>query len=536
VSPAGLAGKALLEVSIPVVVGTVIGTVFALAMVVLFGPAPALDSGAYRGAAWGALAAAVIGFVTVATVVGARSRAAEVRRSRRSHLGAIPWELALIALTVVAYRRLEEWGVPVGSGPRASEADPWGLMFPVLFLITVVAVVSRVLAIAAKPLRVASRSWPVSAYVGAHRISRYRVAVLGLLAASAIATGVIGYSTTFDESLETTLRAKTLTYVGSDTAVRLLYGQPVPTIELPSTEVELHRDVWIELGGEEVDARLLAIDPATFESAAFWDDSFSSTSLDEIVRLLSEPRADGRIPAVVADAAVTGPTRAAIIEQTNREFTLEPIAQVTAFPGMSRVEPVIFVDAAALEVLDVRVDQLELWVRGDTEVALAELDAEGARYAITRGVDEIADRAAFLTVSWTFGFMEAIGWAAGVLVIAGVGVYLDARRRARVLGYSFARRMGLARAQHRRALFVEISASVIVGCWLGLVASLVGAWFALQLVDPVPSFAPPTLWRVAVPTIAGLAIAAVLLTVVAAFVAQRRTDRDNPVEVLRGGV
>ncbi len=297
--------------------------------------------------------------------------------------------------------------------------------------------------------------------------------------------------------------------------------------------------MWIDLGGqgEEVgDARLLAIDPATFESAAFWDPSYSSTSLDEIVRLLSEPRRDGRIPAVVAEGAVTGPTQAAIIEQTTREFTLQPVAQVTAFPGMSRVEPVIFVDAAALEVLGVRPDQLELWVRGDTEVALAQLDADGVRYAVTRDVDEIADRAAFLTVSWTFGFMEAIGWAAGVLVIAGVAVYLDARRRARVLGYSFARRMGLTRAQHRRALFLEISASVVVGCWLGLVASLAGAWLALQLVDPVPSYAPPTLWRVAVPTIAGLAVAAVIVAAIAAFVAQRRTDRDNPVEVLRGGL
>ena len=53
-------------------------------------------------------------------------------------------------LTVVAYRRLEKWGVPVGSGARVTEVDAWGLMFPVLFLITVVAVVSRVLAIAAR--------------------------------------------------------------------------------------------------------------------------------------------------------------------------------------------------------------------------------------------------------------------------------------------------------------------------------------------------------------------------------------------------
>ena len=281
---------------------------------------------------------------------------------------------------------------------------------------------------------------------------------------------------------------------------------------------------------------MLAIDPETFASAAFWDPTYSSDSLETIVERLAETRDDGSIPAVIVDAVAEGPTEAAIIEQKEFPVTLEPIAQVTAFPGMNRVEPTVIVDSAALDAIGVRPDQFELWVRGDNDDALAALDATGVRYAITRGADEIADRAAFLTVSWTFGFMQAMGWAAGVLVVAGVAVYLDARRRARVLGYSFVRRMGLTRTQHRRALFIEIAASVVVGCWLGLATSLVGASLALDLVDPVPSYAPPTLWRVVVPTVVGLAIAAVVLTAVAAVLAQRRTDRDNPLEVLRGGL
>ena len=430
VSPAGLAGKAMLEVSIPIVAGAVIGTAFAAAMVVLFGPAPALDSQAYVGALTAGSVAVVVGFVTFALVVGLRVRASEVRRSRRSHLGAIPWELGLVALTVVAYRRLEKWGVPVGSGARVTEVDVWGLMFPVLFLITTVAIVSRVLAIAARPLRSVSSRWPITGYVGAHRISRYKLAVLGLLAASAVATGVIGYSTTFDESLEATLRAKTLTFIGSDTAVRVLYGETIPEIDMPATVVGLQRDAWIDVGGQ-TNVRILAIDPATFASAAFWDPTYSDDSLETIVGRLAEPRRDGRIPAVIVDAPADGPVPAAIVEQREVPVTFEPVAQVTAFPGMNRVEPTVIVDAAALDALGVRIDQLELWVRGDTDEALAALDATGVRYAITRDANEIADRASFLTVSWTFGFMQAMGWAAGVLVIAGVAVYLDARRRAR---------------------------------------------------------------------------------------------------------
>jgi putative ABC transport system permease protein len=421
----------------------------------------------------------------------------------------------------------------------------------VLFLVTAVAIVSRVLALAARPLRAASRAWPIAGYVGAHRISRYKVAVLGLLAASAISTGVVGYSTTFDQSLEATLTAKTLTFIGSDTAARLLRGEQTPPIPLPVTPlhvttVGLHRDVWLDLdrdGGQD-NVRLLEIDPATFASAAFWDPTYSATSLGDIVSRLAEPSDDGRIPAVIVDSPVDvsieqlrgAGVPGAVVEQADHPFTLEPIADVSAFPGMNRVEPTVIVAAGSLDGIGVRSDAQELWIRGDPDVAVAALEDSGVRFALIRDPDAIADRATFLTASWTFGFMEAMGWAAVVLVIAGIAVYLDARRRARVLGYSFVRRMGLTRAQHRRALFIEIAASVVVGCWVGLVTSLVGAWLALQLVDPVPSYAPPTLWRVAWPTIAGLAIAAVLTAASAAVVAQRRTDRDNPLEVLRGGL
>jgi hypothetical protein len=60
-------------------------------------------------------------------------------------------------------------------------------------------------------------------------------------------------------------------------------------------------------------------------------------------------------------------------------------------------------------------------------------------------------------------------------------------------------------------------------------------WLAHGRIDPVPGFRPEPLLRVAGPLIVVLAVGALVVTVVAAVLAQRRVDRDDPVEVLRAG-
>ena len=60
----------------------------------------------------------------------------------------------------------------------------------------------------------------------------------------------------------------------------------------------------------------------------------------------------------------------------------------------------------------------------------------GRGFPEVRTLSGIADRAAFLTVSWTFGFLQSLGLSAGLLVVGGLAVYLDARRRQRLLGYT----------------------------------------------------------------------------------------------------
>jgi putative ABC transport system permease protein len=211
------------------------------------------------------------------------------------------------------------------------------------------------------------------------------------------------------------------------------------------------------------------------------------------------------------------------------------VGDVAAMPGMRRQEPTVYVSSAVVDRLPGEGFSTEVWMPGDRDELLAALDRSGTRYQEVRTLAGIADRASFHTVSWTFGFLTSIGVAASLLVLGGLAVHLDAQRRQRVLGYAFMRRMGLRRAQHRRAVLVELAASVVVGALLGLVMAGVAAGLAHERIDPVGRYAPEPLLRHATPTIIAVAIATALLAAVAATVGQRRMDRDDPLEVLRAG-
>lgn len=537
VSPAGLGAKAVLEVSTALVTGALVGIGVAYASVVAVGPSSAIGSDVLGEMVGGAFLAVVVAACIVAAVVARRVRAGAARR-RRLRFGAVPWEVLLLAwATTVSYDRLGDWGVPVGQGADVSRVDVWGLLFPILFLVTAVAAVNRVLSSTLRPLRSVSRAWPMALYLAVRRIARFRVAVLGLVAASAVAAGVFGYAATMNRSLEATLRAKATTFVGSDVAVQLPEGARLPGALVPrSTMVSVHWQAWVDDGGRE-GVTVVAIDPATFERAAFWDQTYADTSLSGVLDRLHAPAEEGHVPAVLQGLDIEGPRDAAIEDAGHtRSFVIEPVPGVETFPGVKRGRPTMFVDASALADLDLTGGRREAWIRGDRSDALAALQRAAVPFEEIRSVGEIADSSSFLVISWTFGYMQSLGIAAGMLVFGGVAVYLDARRRDRVLGHLFLRRMGMTRRQHRRALLLELTASVLVGCWTGLGIAVAGAWLAHRRIDPVPNFPPEPLLRPAVSVIVVVGAIALLTVAIGSVVAQRRMDDDDPLEVLRVGV
>lgn len=511
ISPAAIGLKAVLELSLALLAGAGAGLALSYGLVAWLGPSPVIETPAVWRAAAAALVAALVAGATVAAVVTLRLRGDRTHPRRRIPWTAVPWELGLAWATVVSHRRLGDWGIPVGRGAEVSRVDVWGLLFPVLFLITAVAVCSRLFALVLGPLRSVSRRWATVPYLAIRRLARHRAAALGLVAAAAMAAGVLGYAATMNRSLAATLDSKAKTFVGSDVAVRIPSDSTLPDdLEPASTEVQAHNRAWLQIDGEPETVAVRAIDPATFARAAYWDDSFSSSSLDDIVERLSASSDDGTVPAVVVGVPLDGPTQLGILRQTTTRLTITPVEQAGAFPGMSRPRPTVFVASSLLDDAGVPTGDAELWIRGEPDDIRAGLLDAAIAYEEVRAVEEVADGSAFVTVSWTFGFLQSLGISAGVLVVGGVAVHLDSRRRSRVLGYTFLRRMGLV---------VALAASSI----------------AHAQIDPVPGFRPEPLHRPATLVMVALAVGALVVAWVAAGIAQRRTDRDDPVEVFRAG-
>ncbi len=539
VSPAGLGLKAVLELALPLVVGTAAGVALGHAAVTWVGPSPTIERSAVVDAVWAGAGALVVAAAVIGGVVAARVRAQHGLRRRRRWVAAVPWELLLGLVALLSFLRLDRWGAPASQGAEVSRVDPIGLLFPVLFLAAAVAVVMRLLMLCLRPVLAASRQWPTPLYLGIRRVARYRGAVVGLVAASAVAAGVLGYAATLRRSMDATLEAKSKTFIGSDVAVRVTTDEEVPEALVGrATELDAYRQAWID-DGEREDVDVYGIDPATFADAAFWDATMADSSLQDILDRLSAPPREGLVPAVIVGPTIGADPPAAletgIVTTGTTRLMLAPVPGVHAFPGMKRGSPTVFVATSALVDVDPPTRVGEMWVEGDRDEILATLDASGTDFYEPLTLGTVVDQVSFLTVSWTFGFMQSLGLAAGVLVLGGVAVHLDARRRGRVLGYAFARRMGLTRSQHRRALVVELVASVVVGCWLGIGLALVGAALAYQRLDPVPGFRPDPLFRPAVAIVAAVGVVAVVVAAVAAVLAQRRTDRDDPLEVLRAG-
>jgi putative ABC transport system permease protein len=534
-TPAAIALKAVLELAGALLIGSAVGVALAYALVVGVGPSPTLEPAAVGRAAWLGGGALLLSALVLAVVVVSRVRTSGIGHRPHAWLRLVPWELALGLATVVSYRRLDEWGVPVSSGARVSRIDVVGLMFPVLFLATMVAVAARLLVLALGPIRSISRGWPSSMFLAVRRVARYRAAVIGMVAASALATGVFAYAATIQRSMEATLEAKALVFLGSDVVVRIPDDEPIPeALAGRSTSVDLYSQGWVQ-GSRRNQVNVFAVDPATFADVSFWDDSLDSASLEELVDRLAAAPEDGRVPALVVGLNLPSVAEAGITTSGTTRFEIEQVADVPAFPGMRRGSPAMFIAAPALADLGLSTPFRELRIQGDRTEVLATLDEAGTGYEeITTG-DTVVDAVAFLTVSQTFGFMRSLAVASALLVVGGVAVYLDARRRSRVLASAFARRMGLTRRQHRRALLVEVLAGVGAGCWLGLVVALVGAGVAHERIDPLPLVQPAALLRPATAVLITLALAAVVIAFLAAVLAQRATDRDDPLEVLRGG-
>lgn len=533
VGPAAIAAKAVLEMLVWLAAGGVLGWLAAVGLVRLLGPSDLLDPSAVPAALARTGVALAVGLVLLGLVAGLRTRAMTERGigARPGVLARVPWELAVLALAAVAFRRLTDQGPPVATGTEPPRIDLLLLAFPMLFLVGAVALAVRLLGPLVRRLRTAGSAWPHAAYLAARRLAHGARLALLLVAASALSIGVLVYAATLTLSVRATLDAKARTFVGSDVSVEGFTRGAVIPADLDATVVDRYEEVLV--GGRPV--MMLAIDPATFVRGAFWDDSLADEPLDRVVGDLAPGPAGTPVPVVVVGRTL--PDRFAFdlflgAQGRSERFQAQVTERVRAFPGM-RANPLVVVDRRALAGLDPARETL-LWARGGREQVLAALDRADVRVVgVVTDARDVLDVSSFLATAWTFGFLQALGVLTGLITAGGLLLYLETRQRSRRAAYALSRRMGLSRAAHLGSLLAEVGGTLLGGLAIGVGLSFVAARLVYLRLDALPTVPPVPLLRAPVLALAGTVMAVLAVTWLAAWMAQRSADRTNLAEVLR---
>ena len=534
VGPGALALKAVLELALPAAVGTVLGWLLARWLVGLLGPSPLLDSAAPGQAGLTALVALVAGLALLALVAGLRSRAATERPVgvRRSWVGLVPWELLLLAAALGCWLRLRgSDAVTLVDG--IAQINLLVVAFPLLLIVGGSVLLVRLLVLALPRLAGRAGRLGTALYLAVRRVTAAPVATMVLLAAASTPVAVLVYAAGLTQTSDHTLAAKAQLLTGSDVA--LISVDPVrrtPVTDAVGTVVVRYQ--FGKVDGQSDDVAVLAIDPDTFASTAFWDRRLADASLDDLVARLRAPAPDGVVPAIVLP---DGPAFPAGFDVGLGTSTVRVADAGTArfFPGRRLRQPMLVVDRARLGAVDPHAGSTyELWSRGDVEQVRAALAEQDARvFFLPKDRASVFDVANFIGVSWTFGYLSALAALVGTVAIGGLLLYLETRQRTRAVSYVLGRRMGLSRRTHLRSLLAEL-ATLLGLAWAG---GTVLGWVAVLLVygqlDIDPVRPPPPLLTVPTGTVLASAAAVGLVAVLTALYAQRSADRADVAQVLR---
>ncbi|MGH2702119.1 MAG: FtsX-like permease family protein [Actinomycetota bacterium] len=547
VSPRSQGLRAALESFLPALLGVVAGWGLAYYLVRAIGPTSELSAGVARDALITALQAGVIAVVLygVVTMLGARREVESGSARFRGIVSRLPWEAIVLALAAASFYEIVTRGEPViTSAEAAPKVDIFLLLFPILFITGMAGVAGRGLRRVLPSIRrMGDRSAP-PLYLASRRLAGASRIALLLVTATSISLGILVYASVLVSSNETTAQAKANISVGSDVAVPVQLTKPEQYLGIdlpfPGSLVARTDDGDIKPGDIAVDT--LGVDPETFPNTAFFDGSFASEGLDELVGRLEE--FDGNRLTAIVVAAETEIPEGSIYVTPRYDVPIEVVATANAWPGLSADRPMLVARSDALigvseeagsPVPEELISNYEVWSTGsvkDVRDGLLSNEILFNEFSI-RSTEELLSTPSFLALRWTFSYLEALGVMAGAIALAGMLLYLQTRQQAREVSYALARRMGLTRGDHRKAVALELGGMLIVSLLIGASVALLSSLLIYSRLDPLPTvppdplFAiPPVLFLVLVPVIA-------LAALLGAWRVQRKADTANVAEVLR---
>jgi hypothetical protein len=377
---------------------------------------------------------------------------------------------------------------------RAHRASAYLLLFTVSAIAGIGMIGARLFGAALRWLRNRSERSASWLYLAVHRLAGGPRLTLLLVSASALSLGIFVETQAVVRSLEITVDAKAELFVGSDVQGRVLYETPFPRrFPLPITRVtRLPYAGVMTPSGDDFD--LLAVDPATLASAAYWMSGLSNVGMDEIVRRLGALKGD-RVPVVVAGERVPVPTTLVI---AGHDVPVRVIAQARAFPGMASLRPLVVVDTDGLlpafaqlpNPLNSAGATTEFWVKGDRQRAVMALQALQYPPSLVLTAKQVKDIPEIAIVIRTFLVFTGLGLVAGLLTIVGMVLYLQGRQRSQVVSYGLSLRMGMTRSGHRRSITFELGAMLCASYAIGLAAALGVGFLVVHLLDPLATIPP----------------------------------------------
>lgn len=522
--------KAAMETGVAMSAGAVGGAYLARSSIAVWAPASEIEPGAFDDALLVAGAALVVSLLLVMATAALVTRGLlrHAVSGRRRWLRFVPWEAGLAVAAWLAARSIgTEALVPV-EGKRVVDTSAAVLVLPLAVLALGAALTARLWWLLTSRRGSGSLPRHLSRRLALRRLQFASKAGTAILGAGTLALGVSVFGLAMNSSLSRTGVAKSAVYVGSD--IRVLIAGDMPSGVDRATEVWERSEM--EYAGQPVD--LLAVDPASFAQAAFWDDAFADRSLDELMSLLAEPMgADGATPALlVGDAPTTG-------EVTNpnspgEPWSLQVVGAAEAFPGVGSERPTLVVPLAAAKEGPINFFHF-VFAKGRYGEWRSELQDMGAQPMLSISRQDAVDSSVLQFAAWSFDFVKALGVFVGGLVVAALLLHLAVRQRQQAFGFAFLRRMGFTHRRHWWALVAEVGSMMVGVVLLGTGLALLCVRIVSPHVDPLPTLPPDPLMVVPWWALGGVAAIGVLVVLLGSAAAQMIGSRVDVAEVLRDG-
>lgn len=536
--------KAAVEALPAVVAGTAAGWAAAWLLVTGVGPSPVLAPGTLPAAGATAAGVGLVASLLIGGLAANRARGLTDTRPVTHRVGwwrRLPWELALVAAAPVAWLLLA--GAEVtdpGAGGVGSVAH-----VPARLLVTpILAVTGGSIFGARLAARWLHRRGPRRTPAGPARLLAWRraartaAATATLAAATAVPVAMAAFGATATDSIRTTADAELQYSLGSDTV--LSYPRPFerelddlpPPPPVPAALADRSTEV-LRLNQQQLDGLIvdvLAVDPDSFPTGAFWDDRIPGDSLRDATARLTA----GSPATIVASRRITpGP---ATLHIRHEQVPVE-VAATRPLPGAQAAYPMVLVHRDLVgQALSERTQQSftpQLWISGKPRQSLATIaDAELPMSRVVT-IDDHRGGAVHEPVTYTFQYLIALSGFTGLIGAVGLLLYLESRTGTHRRGYVMLRRLGLAAAAHRRALLLEVGAPVLAGLLAGVGGALAVAYGLHGGFDINPRRFPDAL--LVLPTTMAVAVggAALAIAAGASLLAHARIRRADPAEVLR---